>query len=540
MIPGKPFKPEDVLTMAFRQRWVILVPFLVIGGATVVVSRFLPNQYQSDAMILVVPQRVPESYVQSTVTTDISDRLQTIKEQILSRTALEKVIQDFNLYPKARETRIMEDVVETFRQNVKVDIARTSTRTPRNRDNDSSFRLSFTYNNPRTTMQVTERLASLFIDENLRDRQVLAEGTNRFMQIQLADARQRLIAQEQRLAEYRVRHSGELPTQTQSNLQVLQNTQMQLQALEDSISRDRDRKMMLERILNETAPAEGTSVPGQAPALTGRSTDRQSPAAAPTTAADRLDAARRELQALELRLKPEHPDVKRLKRTIKDLEVEANAEALRAPVPVAGAPAPLVVIPGDAARASKLNEQRAEFESIDSGIAHKLEETEALKEKLADYQRRLEAGPTREAELVELMRDHDTLQKSYSNLLTKNEESKMAADLERQQIGEQFKVIDSARMPEKPVSPNRPLIVVIGAIAGIGLGVAVGFWREYKDSSLRTDHDVLIALSLPVLAMIPLMMTSAERRRLSRRRWTVALGTGAALVVVIAVAVWKF
>src|SRR5262249_1976533 len=249
MIPGKPFKPEDVLMMAFRQKWVILVPFLVIGGATIIVSRFLPNQYQSDAMILVVPQRVPESYVQSTVTSDISDRLQTIKEQILSRTALEKVIQDFNLYPKARETRIMEDVVETLRRNVRVDIARTNGRATRNRDNDSSFRLSFTYTNPRTTMQVTERLASLFIDENLRDRQVLAEGTNRFMQIQLADARQRLIAQEQRLAEYRVRHSGELPTQTQSNLQVLQNTQMQLQALEDSISRDRDRKAMLERIL---------------------------------------------------------------------------------------------------------------------------------------------------------------------------------------------------------------------------------------------------------------------------------------------------
>src|SRR5262249_23576456 len=147
---------------------------------------------------------------------------------------------------------------------------------------------------------------------------------------------------------------------------------------------------------------------------------------------------------------------------------------------------PAVVIPGDAARASKLNEQRAEFDSIDGGIAHKLQETDALKEKLAEYQRRLEVGPTREAELVELMRDHDTLQKSYSNLLTKNEESKMAADLERQQIGEQFKVIDSARMPEKPVSPNRPLIVVMGAIAGIGLGVAVASWREYKDSSLRT------------------------------------------------------
>jgi protein tyrosine kinase modulator len=535
MIPGKPFKPEDILTMAARQKWIILVPFVLIGGLTAVISRLLPDQYQSEAMILVVPQRVPESYVQSTVTSDISDRLQTIKEQILSRTALEKVIQDFNLYPKARETGMMEDVVESMRQRVKVDIARTNAR-QRVRDNDSSFRVSFTYSNPRTTMQVTERLASLFIDENLRDRQVLAEGTNRFMQLQLADARQRLLAQEQRLAEYRVRHSGELPTQTQANLQVLQNTQMQLQALEDSISRDRDRKMLLQRILEETAPPETTGSSSQVAPATARPGERQ--AASPASAADRLESARTELRNMELRLKPEHPDVKRLKRTIIDLERAAEAEELQRPL--SAVPLPMrPTNPAEVTRANKINEQRAEFEGLDAGLARKLEEAQKLKDKLAEYQRRLEASPTREADLVELMRDHDTLQKSYASLLTKNEDSKMAADLERQQIGEQFKVIDSARMPEKPVSPNRPLIAAIGAILGIGLGIAIAAWREYKDSSLRTDSDVLIALALPVLAMVPLMTTSAERQRLRRRQWTAALVTVVVMAVVITAAVWK-
>src|SRR5207245_4937440 len=185
--------------------------------------------YRSETLILVVPQRVPVAYVKSTVTARIEDRLQSISQQILSRTRLERIIQDFNLYERERRTGIMEDLVERMRKDIEVQIVK-----------GDAFRVAFTADSRRTAMKVTERLASLFIDESLRDREVLAEGTNQFLEAQLEDARRQLIDNEKKLEDYRRLHAGELPKQQESNLQGLHNIEMQLQALVDSLHRDRD------------------------------------------------------------------------------------------------------------------------------------------------------------------------------------------------------------------------------------------------------------------------------------------------------------
>ena len=171
MIPGKQYTPEILLDVLSRRKWLIVIPTVTLALATAVVTYYLPNKYQSDTLILVVPQRVPESYVRSTVTTRIETRLQSISQQILSRTRLERIIQDFNLYADRRKTDIMEDIVEAMRKDIKVDIVK-----------GDAFRVTFTGDDPRTTMRVTERLASFFIDESLRDREVLADGTNQFLE----------------------------------------------------------------------------------------------------------------------------------------------------------------------------------------------------------------------------------------------------------------------------------------------------------------------------------------------------------------------
>ena len=158
--------------------WVLLVPFSIVAACTAIYARYLPDVYRSDTLILVVPQRVPESYVRSTVTTRIEDRLQSISQQILSRTRLERIIQDFNLYPEERRVGIMEDVVEKMRRDIAVQVVK-----------GDAFRVGYVGTEPRTVMKVTDRLASLFIEENLRDREVLAEGTNQFLEAQLEDAR---------------------------------------------------------------------------------------------------------------------------------------------------------------------------------------------------------------------------------------------------------------------------------------------------------------------------------------------------------------
>ena len=303
MIPGKTYKLEDFAEIGWQGKWLILICFVVVTAGTLIWSRSLPNLYRSETVILVVPQRVPDAYVRSTVTSRIEDRLQSISPEILSGTRLEQIIGDMNLYVELRKTRTMEEVLQSMREHIKVETIK-----------GDAFKVSFISSDPQTAMAVTKRLASMFIEGNLQDREKLADQTNQFFESQLDDARGRLIEQEKKLEEYRTAHAGELPSQVDANLQSIQNSQLQLRGLGESISRDRDRMTMLEgRIGDALAPVAPAPSPAPANAadplqtLTGSATER-------------LEAARRMLASLQLRLTAEHPDVTRLTRVVRDLE----------------------------------------------------------------------------------------------------------------------------------------------------------------------------------------------------------------------------
>src|SRR5262245_53715959 len=196
MIPGKRYTPEALLLLMLRRKWVIVIPFVLIAGVTAAVSHSLPNRYRSETTILVVPQRIPEDYVQPTVSIRLEDRLASINQQILSRTRLEQIVREFDLYGEERTHMIMEDVIDVMRS--RDIIVQPHAGIDRRQASSPAFRISYTGPNARTVMRVTERLASLFIEENLRDRTALAEGTNQFLEAQLSEARNRLIEQEKR------------------------------------------------------------------------------------------------------------------------------------------------------------------------------------------------------------------------------------------------------------------------------------------------------------------------------------------------------
>lgn len=509
MLPGKTYTPDDFARVALRRKWAIILPFLVIGLGAVVISHYLPNRYRSETLILVVPQQVPETYVRSTVTSRIEDRLQSISQQILSRTRLERIIQDFNLYARERRNEIMEDIVERMRnRDIKVEVLK-----------GDAFRIAYIGDNPIVVMRVTERLASLFIEENLRDRELLAEGTNQFLTVQLEDSRRRLIEQEKRLELYRARYSGELPSQADANLQQIQNLQMQIQAVVEFMNRDADRRLMVQRSLADLKLVESQEG-GEAGSL---------------PVARQLADARKALAEMQLRLKPEHPDVIRLKRVITGLEQRAEVEALAAPL------SPEAVAPTTQAEAVQRTRTRVlqnELESLDRQIAGKRADEQRLRKMAAEYQARLEAVPARETELAELTRDYETMRKIYADLLGKNEESKVAANLERRQIGERFKILDPARPAEKPFSPDRVRINLFGILAGLGFGIGLAAFLEYRDSSFRTQQDVASVLSLPVLAQIPLIITRAEYRQLARKRLVIA-AAATVLTSVVGVVLWR-
>lgn len=508
MLPGRSYEPDALLRIARRNRWVIVLPFVVVALGTWLVSRTVPDWYRSEALIQTIPQRVPETYVRATVTGRIEDRLQSLRQQVLNRPRLEGLIADFDLYAADRTTKPMEQIVSRMQRSIMIEMVQ-----------GDAFRISYVSDNPQTAMLVTARLASMIIDENVRDRESMAVGASEFFEAQLEDARLRLVEHEERLEQFRRTHAGELPSQLESNLQMLQSTQLQLHSLAESINRDRDRRLVLERTVADLKASAAPVAPEVVPTAEPEG---------PTP----LDEARAVLRALRSRLTPMHPDVIRQERIVRDFE----RQAAEAPAPPSPAPTPGIAA-DELNRRARLRDAEGELANLDRQITGKQAEETRLRRVMTTYQARAEATPARESDLIALTRDYQTLQEMYRSLLSKKEESKLAASLEQRQIGEQFKILDPARVPVRPAGPNRRQINVLGALAGLLLGGMLVAAREVLDRTFRNDDEVKAALGLPVLAMVPFVVK--ERPNSSRRRVALALGTAAAVSALAALA-WAF
>jgi polysaccharide chain length determinant protein (PEP-CTERM system associated) len=517
MLPGQKYLPEDLLAILWLRKWLLILPTMLAAGGAAIYASKLPDKYQSETLILVVPQRVPESYVRSTVTARIEDRLNSIQQQILSRSRLERIIKDFNLYRQERQTMVMEDVVQRMRLDIQG---------PRIERGDA-FRVGYVSSDPKMAQLVADRLASLFIEENLRDRAVLAEGTSQFLDAQLEDARQRLIEQDKKLEAYRRQYSGELPEQVDSNLRSIQGIQIQLQGNADAMNRDMDRRMALQKeiaALEEGKAVQPTNVPAQA-APGGGSTAQQ------------LQSATDRLAQLELRYKPDHPDVGAAKRLIRDLRVRLQAEE-EARLREGGSK--VQVNPTEVYRSNRLRELQEELANIEAALQKRQINEERLRAAIDVLQGKVDSAPTRVSELTELTRNYGTLNNTYLSLLSKREDSKIAENLERRQVGEQFKVLDPARLPERPFSPKRTRLTGLASAGGLALGLVLIGLLEYRDRSFKTEEDVMRVLQIPVLALVPHMRSETELRRRRHQR----LVTAAATVLFVgslagAYAAWK-
>jgi uncharacterized protein involved in exopolysaccharide biosynthesis len=379
--------------------------------------------------------------------------------------------------------------------------------------------VGFTYPDANVAARVTQRLGSTYVDQNSRDRGALAEATDEFLNTQLKEARDRLEAQEKLVEAFREKHGNELPTQLTSNLAAIQNAQLQVQALVEALARDRDRKLMLERLYQE-AQNETVATPQVPVAVVPAPGATAGP---PASAKQQLAAARTLLASLEMRLTPEHPDILRTKRLIAELEPKAATES-SAEKTVDAEP---TVSPDEALRRERLRTMRAEIESLDRQTQFKESEERRLRTQVAEYQRRIEAVPSVESQWTVLTRDYDTQNAAYQDLLKKSAASKVAVDLESRQIGENFRVLDPARVPMTPISPKRGQISIIGFVIGIALVVAIAGLLELKDASFRTEAEVVGLLGMNVLAAVPYVVTESER---TRRRW---LGLAIAAVAVV-------
>lgn len=531
MLPGKSLTPADVLEILRRRVWWIVIPPVLTFFAALVASSKVPNLYQSDMLIAIDAQRVPDAFVRTTVTGGTDARLDQVSVQVLSRTNLEKMIAELNLYPRERETMPIGDVAGLMRSNLVIQLERPRP-AARGQEQSSAFHVRFSYEDPATAADVAQRIGLLFVEQNSQDRRGRAQSTNAFLEVQLDEARQKLVAQEKKLEAFRGRHGKELPTQMQSNMQAISTTQLQVQAVVESIARDKDRKLMLERLYREAV--------NEPPPPPVASAQPSSPGGIPTggSARERLAAAKTNLASLELRYKSGHPDITRAKRLVGDLEVEAAAEDEAAKAAAATSTPVPAAVTGDPARRERLRQMAAEIESLDRQTAFKESEERRMRAEITQYQQRIEAVPGLESEWASLTRDYDTEQTEYRELLAKAGAAKLAVDLEQEQIGENFRIVDAANIPVHPLPSPRRLINAGGLMLGLLCGLAlVAFW-ELRDATFRTEPDVIELLALPVLATVPYVPSSAEvARQRHQMMWASALS--AVVVVAMGYTTWS-
>lgn len=533
MLPGKVLSPLVILEMVRRRAWLLAIPPAVGLFLGLVYSSQVVDLYQSEMLIAVDPQRVPDAFVRSTVTLATDRRLEALKVKVLSKAALQELIEKFDLYPTERQTWAADDVTEKMRAAIGMVM-----QIPRPRWGEepqpTAFRVQFTYPDPVVATRVADELGHLFVDKNVEDRGALAGATNRFLESQLAESRAKLEEHERKLEQFRQRHGQELPTQMPSNLQSLSAANLQVQSIVESMARDRDRKLMLERLYREAVNEARIAPPPAAP--------RQSDGSAAVTSSLRtqLAAAQANVATLSLKYTPDHPDVVRARRQVEELEPRARAEAAAAAAAAQQATSADDVPAQDNAdmvRRENLRQMRAEIESLERQTQFKEGEERRIRAEIAEYHRRVEAVPGLESEWAALSRDYDTQQAAYRELLSKSSAAQLAANLEDQNIGERFRIVDPATEPIRPLASSRVRYNAGGLVFGLVLGLGLALLLELRDKSFRTDTDVLEVLMLPVLAAVPRVETASERMRNQRRRLVASL-TGVAGVVVAGYVTW--
>jgi polysaccharide chain length determinant protein (PEP-CTERM system associated) len=512
MLRGKLYTFEDVLDALRRRRWWVIVPAWIVALGGIVFVHTLPDRYDSQVQVRLIPPRVVDSSVRGEVPSSLEERLPGITARVLNAARLRQIVDQFGLYPEARHEP-GRDLTVLFRRDLRVQIVPPDI-----------VRLIYTANDPHTALAVTTQLGSALVEENRRDSAAVTSATSDFLDNQLDEARHQLETQEAEIEEYRRKHAGELPSQLESNVQVLQTTSSRLEAARAAIDRDQNEAALLDRLI---ADAESRGAAANTAVTAPSTTDA---AAGPATPAQRIESTRKELRALQLRLKPDHPDVVGLQRRLADLEREAAAVA-EATAPTAAAVQPRPASAEDS-RAAELRLRRQELART---ISNEQAEMQRLQRSTAEYQHRIEAAPTRETELEALTRDHDTLQDFYTKLLARQHEAQMAGQLQAQSIGDQFVIVDAARLPEAPAAPNRLQLNAVAVFAGLLVGLGLAAFREFRDSTLRTERDVTAVLGLPVLAAIPTMPTRSERRwrRAGVVSWSLAGMAGVVLTVAI-------
>jgi polysaccharide biosynthesis transport protein len=517
---------EDYWAIALRRRWWILASVFVVWATVWGVSWLLPSTYQSEALILVEQQKVPDQYVVPNVTANLQERLQTITQQILSRTSLQGTIDRFHLYSQPHGLSSLlksSDPVEQMRGDIKIDLVEA----PGRPGEFAAFKMRYAAGSPELAREVNSELTTLFIGENVKAQAQLSENTTAFLESELAEARANMEEQEAKVAAFKAKHLGNLPSQLESNVEILSGIEGQLQNTQHALDAAKQQKLYLESLRQQYESAQA--------GLGGGSGDS---AMTPIQGLDaELLTLRLKLQDLQSRYTAVHPDILALKDKIAQTEarkkqaedqIAANQKAPQTADVVDSAEMEEVQHGSPTSMMQVQSQLKANQLEIQNDLGHEKE----LDAKISEYQARLNLTPATEQELTNISRGYEESKSNYNSLLQKQMQSQLATSLEHKQEGEQFRIIDPPSLPTKPSTPNHLWFSLGGLLAGIALGLGLVSLLELSDVRVHNEKGLEGIIPVRVLVGIPRLSTSAEDQ-FRILRWWLELASAVTLILLI-------
>jgi len=545
-----------------RHGRLMLIVFLCGAALTIGVALLWPPTYRATATILIEQQEIPQDLVRSTIASYADQRVQVISQRVMTSQNLMKIVERYDLYPWQRRTRPRETVIERMRDDIQMKLISANVMDPRSgrpMQATIAFTLSYESGSPDLALKVASELTSLYLGENLTIRSEAAQQTTSFLSAEAERLRQDISAIAAKISAFKEKHVNSLPDLTQVNFQLSDRTEMDLREARTRMGSLDEQKVLLEAQLAQMTPTSqmysetGQKIYSPADRLKMlkaehadlnakygpdhpdvKKTEREITGLQAEVSADgsandllrQLEDARSKLAELKQRYSAEHPDVLRLKRQVESLEAQVDqlpaSERVRQ------------------ARANPDNPAYIQLKAqLDAVLAERtalVQRQGQLQQRLDDYQRRLAQAPDVEREYRALMRDYDNAQLKYQEVRTKQREAESGQDLETQRKGERFTLIDPPAPPEAPVSPNRPVVLVLGLLASAGLALVTMGLRDGFDTSVRGASDLGRLVEVAPLAAIPIISSDAERQQRARarlRRWIGATATGAVVLVTL-------
>jgi uncharacterized protein involved in exopolysaccharide biosynthesis len=548
---------------AFRRRLKIFIITASILLTIAIVATFtLHSVYQSKATILIEQQEIPKDLVRSTVTSFADQRIEIISQTVMTRSNLMEIIKKYDLYQEELKTEPLEVILDDMREDINKSIISADVIDPvsgRPTEASIAFTLSFKSESPVLAQKVASELTTLYLNENLKTRTKMANEAEIFLTEEAERLRQQIAELESQLAELKENYMNSMPELTDLNIKLMDRSEQELMEIDQKIQAIKERKIYLESELAQLSPnLPFISETGErilSPKDRLKSLESKYVSASALYSANhpdvvrmrkqiqafkaevkettpmvengieaKLSQARAELESLKGRYGDDHPDVRRKKAEISKLEdALANSDSDSSILATALESKP--DNPAYTNLQTQLNTANAEMQSLE-------QQKQKIREKYSEYEDRLTASPQVERQLRALSRDYENARLKYSEVKAKQMEAKLAKELETERKGERFTLIEPAQLPERPISPNRSVILFLGVILSIGAGLGLVYLLENMDKSIRGAKTIVALLNEAPLAGIPYIQIEDERKQGTLKK----VGIAAAMVSGMAIA----